>query len=133
MKRFLSILLVSALFAICNLSAGLAEEVTEAELIGTWQFVGGGEVMGYGFRLNADGTGEFLDTEAIGQGTPKHLQPTGTTFRWQVEDDVFVCTLSGSSFTHPIARYDHRIHFAEGEGGGFYQKFDEEAIRVEIE
>ena len=36
---------------------GMAETVSETDLVGTWQFVGGGEIMGYGFRLNADGTG----------------------------------------------------------------------------
>ena len=134
MRRFTSILLLIAMaFASCGLSAGLAESVAESELIGTWQFVGGGEIMGYGFRLNADGTGEFLDTDAIGMGTPKHLQPTGNAFVWHVDDNVFTLTVSGTTHTYPIARYDRHIHFAEGEGGGFYQKYDEEAIRTEIE
>ena len=50
----------------------------KSELFGTWQFVGGGEITGCGFRLNADGTGEFLEPDTIGMGTRKHLQPTGT-------------------------------------------------------
>ena len=134
MKRLVSILLlITMTYASCSLSAGLAESVDESELIGTWQFVGGGEIMGYGFRLNADGTGEYLDTDAIGMGTPKHLQSTGNAFVWHVDDDVFSLTVSGTTHTYPVARYDRHIHFAEGDGGGFYQKYDEEAIRTEIE
>ena len=134
MKKSVSILLlITMAFASCSLSAGLAENVAESDLIGTWQFVGGGEVMGYGFRLNGDGTGEFLDTDAIAMGTPKHLRPTGNTFAWHVEGDVFSVTMNGTTHTHSVTWYDRRIHFAEGEGGGFYQRYDEDAIRAEIE
>lgn len=133
MKRIITILLIALLFVLCSLSMGLAECVSGPNMIGTWQFVGGGEIMGYGFRLNADGTGEFLDTDAIGMGTPKHLYPTGDTFAWRVEDDIFSLTTDGTTHTHPVAWNDRRIHFAEGEGGGFYQRFDEGAIRTEIE
>ncbi len=133
MKRIVPVLLIALLFGFHGFSAELAESVSEPDLIGTWQFVGGGEIMGYGFRLNADGTGEFLDTDAIGMGTPKHLQPTGNVFLWHVEDDVFSLTVDGAIHTHPVAWYGRRIHFAEGEGGGFYQRFDEDAIRAAIE
>ena len=133
MRKLISILLISLLFTLCSLSAALTETVAESDLIGTWQFVGGGEIMGYGFRLNADGTGEFLDTDAIGMGTPKHLQPTGNAFAWHVEGDVFSLTMDGITHTHPVAWYDQRIHFAQGEGGGFYHRYDEDAIRAEIE
>ena len=68
MKRFVSILLLIMMaFASCSLSAALAERVTESELIGAWQFVGGGELMGVGFRLNAEGTGRWLDSEDMEQ------------------------------------------------------------------
>ena len=134
MKRLFSILLLATvILASCSLTAGLAENVHESELIGVWQFVGGGEIMGYGFRLNEDDTGEFLDTDAIGMGTPKHLQPTGNAFVWHIEGDIFSLTMDGITHTYPVAWYDRRIHFAEGEGGGFYQKYDEDAIRAEIE
>lgn len=88
MKRVISILLIAVLFAMCGLSVGQAEEINESDLIGTWQFVGGGEVMGDGFRLNADGTGRCLEAEYT-EGYPKHLQPTDTTFRWQYAEGVF--------------------------------------------
>ena len=81
MRKILASMLLFMVFGvICGLTFGTAETVSETDLVGTWQFVGGGEIMGYGFRLNADGTGEFLDTDAIGMGTPKHLQPTGNAF-----------------------------------------------------
>ena len=134
MRKILASMLLFMVFgAICCLTFGMAETVSETDLVGTWQFVGGGEIMGYGFRLNADGTGEFLDTDAIGMGTPKHLQPTGNAFVWHVDDDVFSLTVGGTTHTHPVAWYDRQIHFAEGEGGGFYQQFDEAAILAEIE
>ena len=134
MKRFISILLlITTAFASCCLSVGLTESVAESDLIGTWQFVGGGEVMGDGFRLNADGTGRYLEAEYT-DGYPKHLQATGTTFRWQYADGIFTVSFGrNASYNYPITRYDHRIHFAEGEGGGFYQKYDEDAICAEIE
>lgn len=134
MKRFISILLlITTAFASCCLSAGLTESVAESDLIGTWQFVGGGEVMDDGFLLNADGTGRCLEAEYT-EGYPKHLQVTDTTFRWQFDEGIFTISFGrNDSYDYPITRYDHRIHFAEGEGGGFYQKYDENAIRTEIE
>lgn len=134
MKRLFPILLLTVvILASCGLAAGLTENVHEPELIGTWQFVGGGEVMDYGFQLNADGTGRYLEAEYT-DGYPKHLQATGTTFRWQYADGIFTVSFGRyASYDYPITRYDHRIHFAEGEGGGFYQKYDEDAIRAEIE
>ena len=133
MKRVISILLIAVLFAMCGLSVGQAEEINESDLIGTWQFVGGGEVMGDGFRLNADGTGRCLEAEYT-EGYPKHLQPTDTTFRWQYAEGVFTVSFGrDASYDYPITRYDHHIHFAEEEGGGFYQRYDEDAIRAEIE
>ncbi len=132
MKRVISILLIAVLFAMCGLSAGQAEEINESELIGTWQFVGGGEVMGDGFRLNADGTGLCLEAE-YDEGYPKHLQSSGETFTWRYADGVITLTFGQSATAYPVSRYDHRIHFAEVEGGGFYQKYDEEGIRAEIE
>lgn len=133
MKKIISILLIALLFALCCLSMGLAENVSESDLIGTWQFVGGGEIMGYGFRLNTDGTGVFLDTDAVDMGMPKHLHSTGNTFTWHIGNDVFSYAADGNAHIHYVSRYDRRIHFAEGEGGGFYQRFDEKAIRTEIE
>ena len=132
MKRFLCALLLMAVSMTLCL-AGLAETVSEEELIGTWQFVGGGEVMGDGFRLNTDGTGRCLEAEYT-EGYPKHLQATDTSFRWQCDKGIFTISFgSNASYDYPITRYGHRIHFAEGEGGGFYQKYDEDAIRAEIE
>ena len=89
MKKLFLVLLIFMLFVLCSLSAGLAENVTESELVGVWQFIGGGEVMGDGFQLNADGTGQGLGADYT-EGYPKHLQATGTIFRWRVEDDIFI-------------------------------------------
>ena len=135
MKRFVSILLlITMVFASCSLSAGLAESVTESELVGTWQFVSGGEVMGYGFRLNADGTGQWMDSEDMEHCPPKHLNETGESFTWQLDGDSFICRNSQDTVERfTLEQVDSRILFAEEETGGFYTRFDEETIRAEIE
>ena len=135
MKRFVSILLLIMMaFALCSLSAALAEHVTESDLIGAWQFVGGGELMGYGFRLNADGTGRWLDSEDMEHCPPKHLHETGDGFTWQLDGDSFICWDSQGTVTrYTLEQADFRILFTEEEAGGFYARFDEEAIRAEIE
>ena len=49
----------SALLALILLfSSAMAEELT-----GSWRFTGGGELLGEGFELYADGTGRLLYTE----------------------------------------------------------------------
>ena len=135
MKRFVSILLlITMAFASCSLSPALAESVTESELIGAWQFVGGGELMGFGFRLNADGTGRWLDSEDMEHCPPKHLRDTGDSFTWQLDGDSFICRNSQGTVTrYTLEQADSRILFTEEEAGGFYARFDEEAIRAEIE
>ena len=135
MKRFVSILLLIMMaFALCSLSAALAEHVTESDLIGAWQFVGGGELMGYGFRLNADGTGQWLESEDMEHCPPKHLHETGDGFTWQLDGDSFICWDSQGTVTrYTLEQADFRILFTEEEAGGFYARFDEEAIRAEIE
>ena len=83
--------------------------------------------------MNADGTGRCLEAN-YDEGYLKLLWPTDTTFIWQCADGVFTVSFGRSThYDYPITRYDHCIHFAEGEGGGFYQKYDEEVIRAEIE
>ena len=135
MKRFFSILLLATvILASCSLTAVLAENVHESDLIGAWQFVGGGELMGFGFRLNADGTGRWLDSEDMEHCPPKHLHETGDSFTWQLDGDRFICRDSqGTVERFTLEQADSRILFAEEEAGGFYARFDEEAIRAEIE
>ena len=110
MKKLFSILLLTTvILASCSLTAGLAENVHESELIGTWQFVGGGEVMGDGFRLNADGTGRCLEAEYT-EGYPKHLQATGTTFRWQYAYGILTVFFGrDAGYDYPITRYWREI------------------------
>ena len=108
--------------------------ITESDLIGAWQFVGGGELMGFGFRLNADGTGRWLDSEDMEHCPPKHLHETGDSFAWQLDGDGFLCRNSQGTVTrYTLEHADSRILFTEEEAGGFYARFDEEAIRAEIE
>ena len=34
--------------------------------------------------------------------------------------------------SHPLSRQEKSIHFASGDGGGFYVRFDEQAMQAEI-
>ena len=118
---------------LCLLLAVCAVAWAEDDLAGVWSFSGGGEVMGMGFRLSADGTGEWLDTQD--QHTPaKHLQATGRGFTWTVEDGNFIAVErdTGAAHSYPWSRQDGSIHFASGDGGGFYVRLDERAMRAEI-
>ena len=105
----------------------------ESDLVGVWSFAGGGEVMGMGFRLNGDGTGEWLDTQD--EHTPaKHLRATGSGFTWKEENGNFITVEqeTGAAHSHPLSRQEKSIHFASGDGGGFYVRFDEQAMQAEI-
>ncbi len=134
MKRIVPILLTALLFGLCGFSTGLAESVSGPDLTGTWQFVGGGEIMGRGFRLDADGTGEWLDTGDNEHCPPKHLHETGESFTWQLDGDSFICRNSRGNVTrYTLEQMDSRILFTKEEAGGFYARFDEEAVRAEIE
>ena len=105
----------------------------EEDLSGVWSFTGGGEVMGMGFTLNADGTGQWMDT-GDQHTLAKHLKETGERFVWTLEGDTFTCTnASGADYSYSIFWDDGRLHFASGDGGGFYKRFDEKAMRAEIE
>lgn len=121
-------------FPVFEQASALEGIYTELALVGTWQFVGGGELMGFGFRLNADGTGRWLDSEDMEHCPPKHLHETGDSFTWQLDGDSFICRNSQGTVTrYTLEQADFRILFTEEEAGGFYARFDEEAIRVEIE
>ena len=121
-------------FPVFEQASALEEIYTELTFVGTWQFVGGGELMGFGFRLNADGTGRWLDSEDMEHCPPKHLHETGDSFTWQLDGDRFICRDSqGTVERFTLEQADSRILFAEEEAGGFYARFDEEAIRAEIE
>lgn len=101
----------------------------EGDLTGVWCFAGGGEVMGMGFRLQADGTGEWLDTADTAHCPAKHLSPTGERFAWRMEGELFYA----DARSYPLSREDDWLHFASGDGGGFYMRFDADAVRAEIE
>ena len=133
-KCFSTMVLIALLGMLCCLTVGLADAPSASDLVGTWQFMGGGELMGFGFRLNADGTGRWLDSEDMEHCPPKHLRDTGDSFTWQLDGDSFIYRNSlGTVIRYTLEQADSRILFTEEEAGGFYARFDEEAIRAEIE
>ena len=107
---------------------GLAESVSESDLIGTWQFVGGGEIMGYGFRLNTDGTGVFLDTDAVDMGMPKHWHSTGNPFTWHIGNDVFSYTADGNAHIHYVSRYEALIFTFYDASDEFKNAYNESSL-----
>ncbi|MBR0228780.1 MAG: hypothetical protein IJQ62_10565, partial [Clostridia bacterium] len=117
-----------ARFPVFEQASALTGVYSELALVGAWQFVGGGELMGFGFRLNADSTGRWLDSEDMEHCPPKHLHETGDSFTWQLDGDSFICRNSQDTVTrYTLERVDSRILFTEEEAGGFYARFDEEA------
>lgn len=118
MKKWLGMMLL-----LCCLfwSAAAAEE-----LVGTWGFAGGAEVHGDGFRLNADGTGVWLEATDYDTFPLRAFIETDSTFTWKtVTEDKLQYLVE----TYPDGREekiwvhfyeDGRLHLPEGEGGGFY-------------
>lgn len=127
--RMLFVLLVLLILAAPALAEEDWPQPYTGELVGTWCFIGGGEVNGDGFRLNADGTGCFLkisDYEAI---TPV-LTETGSAFTYEItqEDGYQVLhehLANGREVSYRVERWgdDGRIHLPVGEGGGFYMPY----------
>ena len=66
MRKFLSSLLMFMVFGvICCLTFGIAETVSEADLVGTLQFVGSWEIMAEIEQKHADGTADEFDHLAM--------------------------------------------------------------------
>lgn len=127
---------VLALLALTLLTIpALAEETWPqpytGNMVGTWCFVGGGEVNGDGFRLNADGTGCFLDIVDYDQVPPVLMETEEpSTFTWEIaqEDGYQVLherLANGLEVSYPVERWsdDGRIHLPAGDGGGFYMPY----------
>lgn len=103
------------------------------EMVGSWGFCGGAEEHGDGFRLNADGTGVFLEIVDYDQSPPQY-RDTEYTFTWRVEYTAETTYLhetdaEGRAFTYEVETYgDARIHIPNHISGGFYYPvLDEEA------
>ena len=122
-----------------------AAQIAEA-LAGIWSFAGGSEVMGDGVRFFDDGTGVFLAAQEEDTFPPLHLKRSegGQRFRWQVQrgkrlNDFYwrnelVVTQNGRSHTYGVAfEADGRVHFAEGDGGGFYIRNYESELSAYID
>lgn len=105
------------------------------DLVGTWCFVGGGEVNGDGFRLNADGTGCILSIADNEQFPPVLTDTVLSTFTWEitVADGYQVLHerfASGTVASYPVERWDNtgRIHLPAGDGGGFYMPYLDDLV-----
>lgn len=126
---------LALLMAVMLTIPALAEETWPqpytGNMVGTWCFVGGGEVNGDGFRLNADGTGCFLDIVDYDQVPPVLMETEEpSTFTWEItqEDGYQVLherLANGLEVSYPVERWDNtgRIHLPAGDGGGFYMPY----------
>lgn len=124
-------MIAAAALALLVLLAGTAlaeEEYPQpymGDLVGTWGFNGGAEEHGDGFRLNADGTGVWLEIVDYEQ-VPLQYREMDSTFTWEVHTGggctLLVETAADSRVsTYEIETYgDMRIHIPNGVSGGFY-------------
>lgn len=124
-------MIAAAALALLVLLAGTAlaeEEYPQPyrdELVGTWGFNGGAEEHGDGFRLNADGTGvwlEIIDYEQV----PLQYRETDSTFTWRAEyadgkTYLHETYAGGKTVTYEIETWGGaRIHIPNEVSGGFY-------------
>jgi len=120
--------------------AVLAEEAVP-DLTGSWRFIGGGEMLGYGFTLRPDGTGNFLTSEDEAVFPQRHLHETDDApFAWQAapgESGALYLTLTygdGHTAAYPVMLEGDELSVTEDDpeflGGGGYERYDEAALRA---
>jgi len=128
------ILLLIFLLCCLLLSAALAEDLT-----GTWGFAGGGEIHGDGFTLRADGTGVWLEGVNYDIFPLHDFTVTENTFLWQTAqegDGLYLLETypDGKQYKWKIEPCeDGRIHIPEGDGGGFYFRVQDDALRAYLD
>ena len=94
MRKICSVLLALSLL----FSFALAED-----LAGSWRFIGGGELLGDGFELYADGTGQLLYTEDYAVFPSRHFYAQDDHFTWQVQGDTLYLSFEdGREWNYPI-------------------------------
>ncbi len=133
-KRFLLPLLFGLLML---LSCASAEEAP-FPLTGTWRFAGGAEVLDFGFTLAEDGTCILYTTDDFESFPPERLLARDLSCAWETNaaGTVLILHVEQDSRHFPLscepaartARGFDRIHLAEGDGGGFYERCDASAV-----
>ena len=75
--------MMKRIFGVCVLLFCLLGAAALADPAGIWSYTNGSKVHGDGFVLNADGTGEWLET-LVNNYTPAYkFLRTGKTFTWK--------------------------------------------------
>lgn len=122
MRKICSVLL--ALFLL--LSSALAEDLT-----GSWRFTGGGELLGEGFELYADGTGRLLYTEDHAVFPSRHFYAQDGNFTWRVQGDRLQLTYqNGQQAEYPFHMEEDTlaVESLDTDGSGGYERYDEAAL-----
>lgn len=118
-------------------------QAMKSRLEGAWRFTGGAEVIGYGAIFSENGRVVLCDTDDFDHFPPERLipkaeqtfdyavyanDPTSGRFwsdmllvLWEREGGVHVY---GLSLTTGEDGAPDSIHLEEGEGGGFYERYD---------
>lgn len=122
--------------------AALAEDFPQpftGDLTGAWAFAGGAEELGDGFRLNADGTGMWLEAADDAEYPLRTLTETGGGFAWEVVYGMDSTQLNvtetddgiRTTYTYGVETYgDARIHIPNEVSGGFYYPLLDDAARA---
>lgn len=122
MRKICSVLLALSLL----FSFALAED-----LAGSWRFIGGGELLGDGFELYADGTGQLLYTEDYAVFPSRHFYAQDDHFTWQVQGDTLYLSFEdGREWNYPIHMEGDvlAVESLDTDGSGGYERYDEGAL-----
>lgn len=127
MRKICSVLLVLILL----FSSALAEDLT-----GSWRFIGGGELLGDGFELHADGTGRLLYTEDDAVFPSRHFYAQDGNFTWQVQGDTLYLSFEdGREWNYPIHMEGDvlAVESLDTDGSGGYERYDENALTAWVD
>ena len=132
---------ICMLFCLAAASIAAAENVPD--LTGAWRFIGGGELLGYGFELRENGTGRYLESDDWAVFPQRHLRDADSApFQWRVfrQEDVLCLELTladGQAALYQIVLEEGGLSVRhadpEAEGGGGYERYDEGALRAWLE
>lgn len=119
-----------ALFFALLLMPAVCHAQAQHPLVGTWRFAGGAEVLGYGLQILEDGTCILMNTDDFDHFPPEKLFPRDIACTWKEKNGVVSFSFPGRVEKCAWQLYEENqiVHFAEGDGGGHYERCDETLV-----